>query len=280
MLLHTKSNLWLLGSGALLFVLGALTVQTTLLLHDSSNEMPAIAETTDTLVQTEPTAGPEPDAAEVATVADVSWPPLSTEQIVVDLPPPRLVGAVSVEEALVNRRSHRNYSATPLSSAELGQMLWAAVGVSDVETGKRTVPSRGEAYPIQVNVSVNKVQGIAPGLYEYLPLTHQLELIRSGTQADVWGELTGQPHPQGAPAVLLLTADMERGEGYYNTTQQESGHVGQNLYLQAAASNLHMLVMGGFDRELTRDYVNGSETDEPVYMVPIGHPAESEAATE
>lgn len=279
MQLHTQSNLWLVGSGALLFVLGALTVQATLLLHGSSAETPTMVQTNDTAAQA-PTDAEDKTAIE-DTTPSVTWPPRVTEETVIDLPQPSQVGTVSVEEALAARRSNRSYATTSLTLEDLGQMLWAAEGVNDPETEKRTVPSRGEAYPIQINVGVNRVSDLAPGLYEYLPVTHQLQLVRSGTQAAVWEELTGQPHPQGAAAVLLLTADMERGEDYYNSTLQESGHVGQNLYLQAAALDLHMLVMGGFDRALTRQYVNGTATDEPVYMVPIGNPvAEKETTTE
>lgn len=238
-----------------------------------------MVQTSDTAVQV-PT-DTEDEKSVAAAAPNVIWPPLATEETIIDLPEPRQAGTVSVEAALAARRSNRSYATTSLALEDLGQMLWAAEGVNDPETGKRTVPSRGEAYPIQISVGVNWVADLEPGLYEYLPVTHQLRLVRSGTQAAVWEELTGQPHPQGAAAVLLLTADMERGEDYYNSTLQESGHVGQNLYLQAAARDLHMLVMGGFDRDLTRQYVDGLATDEPVYMIPIGNPVtETETSTE
>jgi SagB-type dehydrogenase family enzyme len=274
--LHTKSNLWLLGSGALLFVLGALTVQVTLLLNQTVTPNPP----TESAVKNEATKTDVAQTTATGTtisesvVTEQEWlPELATDSVVVDLPTPNVVSEVSLETALNNRRSNRAYAATPIELTELGQMLWAAVGINDTKTGKRTVPSRGEAYPVTVYVGVERVNSLPNGLYRYLAESHQLELVRAGNQSMVWSELTGQTHPQNAAAVLLLAADMERGEEFYNSTLQESGHVGQNLYLQASALNLHMLVMGGFDRKLTNQYVDAKDTAELVYMVPVGNPA-------
>ncbi|MGB9643206.1 MAG: nitroreductase family protein, partial [Candidatus Ratteibacteria bacterium] len=51
---------------------------------------------------------------------------LEETAITVKLPVPETKGALSVEEALANRRSIRQYKNEPLSLKELGQILWAA----------------------------------------------------------------------------------------------------------------------------------------------------------
>jgi hypothetical protein len=64
----------------------------------------------------------------------------------VALPTPRYDSATSVEEALLKRRSIRDYKDEPLTLAELGQLLWAAQGITDL-AGFRTAPSAGALYP-------------------------------------------------------------------------------------------------------------------------------------
>ena len=46
----------------------------------------------------------------------------------ITLPPPRLKGPVSVEEALARRRSVRQFAPRELTMAEISQLAWAALG--------------------------------------------------------------------------------------------------------------------------------------------------------
>src|SRR3990172_7742041 len=58
------------------------------------------------------------------------------------LPQPRRSGPWSVEGALAERRSVREYAGAPLTRADLGQLLWAAQGITGAED-LRTAPSAG-----------------------------------------------------------------------------------------------------------------------------------------
>lgn len=62
------------------------------------------------------------------------------------LPPPREDGKTSVERALRQRRSMREFSDSSLSIQEVSQLLWAAQGVTD-EQGLRTAPSCRRSLP-------------------------------------------------------------------------------------------------------------------------------------
>jgi hypothetical protein len=49
----------------------------------------------------------------------------------IKLPPPRLRGEMSVEEAILKRRSRREYLDKPLKLEDLAQLLWSAQGITD-----------------------------------------------------------------------------------------------------------------------------------------------------
>ena len=253
----------LISTGVLLLIMGALLMY--VFMPQSVVEVSVVTE-----------ESIDPDGVVSALVeAPVEYmPPTPVAIDAIALPTPDVVGTMPVAAALAERRSNRAYSDAPVRLADLSQMLWAGIGVSDNELGLRTAPSRGEANPIGYYVVVDRVEGIEPGLYHYLPETHELELILVGDQRGVWESITGQPHPKNAAVTLLVTANMARGEGYRETTFQESGHVGQNLYLQATELGLSMLVMGGFSRADAAAYLGLDEYHHVVYLVPIGNPDE------
>jgi nitroreductase len=66
---------------------------------------------------------------------------------IVRLPPPRFEGPISIEQALLSRRSVRTFSRDPLTVDDLTQLLWAAQGITHSQ-GYRTAPSAGALYPL------------------------------------------------------------------------------------------------------------------------------------
>lgn len=194
----------------------------------------------------------------------------------VELLQPSFFGTVSIEEVLNERRTRRDFAETSLSLTNLSQLLWAAQGETD-EFGHRTAPSAHAIYPITVFVAVSDVFGVAPGLYMYQPETHSLGLLKEGDPRSAFADVTQQPHPQNAPATLILSANYLKPLEYFEpesskqVTLQESGHIGQNIYLQAEALDLAMVVMGGFDPIAAREMIGASDDENIVYLIPIGN---------
>ena len=97
----------------------------------------------------------------------------------IKLPSPRYNSGVSIEQALLKRRSVRKYKAEPLTIAEVSQLLWSAQGITN-PNGFRTAPSAGALYPLEVYLVVGEVKGLSKGIYKYLPKQHELLKIKDG----------------------------------------------------------------------------------------------------
>ena len=73
----------------------------------------------------------------------------------IELPEPRYDSETSVEKALLERRSIRDYSESSLSLSEISQLLWSAQGITNTR-GFRTAPSAGALYPLELFLVVGK----------------------------------------------------------------------------------------------------------------------------
>lgn len=93
------------------------------------------------------------------------------------------------------------------------------------------------------------------------------------------GLLTGESQQesiQTAPAVLIYGAIYPKaqekfpGESGVKVTLQESGHIGENVYLQAEALGLATVVVGGFNPIEVATELNLAEDETVVYLQPFG----------
>lgn len=194
---------------------------------------------------------------------------------IVHLPQPRLDSGTSVEKALLGRRSVREYPDEPLTIAEIGQILWAAQGVTSPD-GLRTAPSAGALYPLELYVVAGNVSGLADGTYRYRPQTHTLVPILTG---DRRGELSAAALHQAAirtaPASLVFSAVVARTTGKYGKrgvryVYMDHGHAAENVYLQAVALDLGTVVIGAFDDDGVRRVMSLSPEEEPLSIMPVG----------
>lgn len=193
------------------------------------------------------------------------------------LPQPQLENTVSLEQALLRRRSVRSYRPVPVSLAALAQLLWAAQGISSRE-GFRTAPSAGALYPLEVLLAVSRCDELAPGLYHYRPLRHDLVLWRSQDHRPaIAAAALDQECVYEAAAILVITAVPERTAVKYGAraaryVHLEAGHAAQNACLQAAALGLGTVTVGAFDDTALAEALTLPEAVEPVYLLPVGAP--------
>jgi SagB-type dehydrogenase family enzyme len=196
----------------------------------------------------------------------------------IKLPAPSTKGAVSVEEALQNRRSTRRFANRSLELAQISQLLWAADGLNRPD-GKRTAPSGRAVYPIDLYLVVGErgVANLAPGVYRFAAADQTLEPMAPGEfRPAVAKACNSQAWIGEAPVIVVITGDIKRsaaknGEQAALFTHLEAGFIGQNIFLQAGALNLGAGVAGGFKDKPLAQALKLPENDVPFLVMPVGH---------
>ena len=200
-----------------------------------------------------------------------------TRENCVSLPAPAHDGRTAFERAMWSRRSRREFSERSLRLSELAQLLWATQGMTGFE-GRRTAPSAGASYPLEVHVLAGAIEGLVPGHYGYLPRRHVLLEGAAGDRREALARAAEQqPWIARASAILVLTAISERttftyGERGARYVQQEAGAAAQNLQLQAAALGLASAVVGAFRDEEVARLLDLPAWETPVCILPVGVP--------
>ncbi len=190
----------------------------------------------------------------------------------ISLPPPKTDGAVSVEAAIQARRSIRRFTDEALTIEQIGQLAWAAQGITERSRGLRATPSAGATYPLDVYMVT------AEGVYSYEPAEHALVAHRSGDLREPLARAAlGQGSVRAAPLVIVVTAVYERTTGRYGDRAEryvhiEVGHLGQNVHLQAVAMGLGSVPVGAFDPAAIAECLNLPPERVPLYLIPVGHP--------
>ncbi len=209
--------------------------------------------------------------------------PCPPDARLVDLPRPadvRLPGA-DLAQMIVQRRSLRRYSAEALSLEELAYLLWLTQGVKKVTDRPvtfRTAPSAGARHAFETYLLINRVEGLAPGLYRYMALKHQLALLNE--QPGITAAVTHAAHDQRMIEISAVTfiwvAVLERmywryGERGYRYLHLDAGHVCQNLYLAAESIGCGAVAIAAYDDELMNATLGlDGESLFAVYLASLG----------
>jgi SagB-type dehydrogenase family enzyme len=167
------------------------------------------------------------------------------------------------------RRSVRMRGEQPLSAAQLGEFLYRAARVKEVQPASRELgspyessirpcASGGAMHELDLYLTVSRCTDIEPGLYRYDPLAHELEHVAElGPRQERL--LAGACASSGLitpPDVLItLAARFQRLAWKYQSiayavTLKNTGALYQQMYLVATAMNLAPCGLGGGDSDL------------------------------
>jgi len=191
------------------------------------------------------------------------------------------IGKIDMATAIADRQSCRSFKPEPLTRDELSFLLWATQGVrGQSEQGRvlRTVPSAGNRHALETYLAIQRVDGIEPGIYRYLPLEHQLlhlfevdEMPRKLTEATL-----EQPFVGRAAVVFVWTTIPYRMEWRYGLAAHkvialDAGHVCQNLYLACETIGAGTCAVAAYHQQLMDRLVDVDGADEfVVYLAPVG----------
>lgn len=212
-----------------------------------------------------------PACATQAPAAIRSGEALFTQTI--DLPSPVTTGTTSLEEVLQQRRSVRQFSPEPLSLADIGQLFWAAQGITSPD-GKRTAPSAGALYPLELYALTDEV------VLHYLPDGHRAESRDARPWRDAMQRAAvGQEVASRSPVAFVVAAVPARTEAKYGPlaadfVQREAGHATENLLLEATALHLAAVPVGGLDAAAVAEILALPPGTVVIYVVPVGHPVD------
>lgn len=211
--------------------------------------------------------------------------PFPHDSIRIDLPAREAarhaVRTLDISAAIENRRSRRTFSPDPLTMEELSFLLWATQGIKkrvDQGTAYRTVPSAGCRHALETYLCVLNITGLAPGMYRYLPLKHQLLYLYSdeSLSESVVNAALGQPFTAKAAVTFIWTAVPYRMEWRYDIAAHkvillDAGHVCQNLYLACEAVGAGTCAVAAYHQELMDELVQVDGEDEfVIYLAPVG----------
>lgn len=171
-----------------------------------------------------------------------------------------------LDELLAARATCRNFDAdAALPLADFASVLQRAFGAQasqELAPGavmlKKNSPSGGGLHPIDAFVLVQRVDGVAPGLYHYHCLEHSLEpvgpLAPAAAAAAAHELVAGQAWFANAPVLVLMAARFQRNFWKYRNhakawkvIQLDAGHLSQTLYLAATELGLGAFVTGAIN---------------------------------
>jgi putative peptide maturation dehydrogenase len=199
--------------------------------------------------------------------------------------------ATPVDELLAQRVTCRNFD--PLKFVDRGtfaQIMWRVFGAQEYKIHaenvviKRTSPSGGGLHPTEAYVVVQRVEGIAPGLYHYHSLDHALEPLpppAEGMAAFVRIMVAAQKYFLDAPVFVVMATRFPRTfwkyrnhTKAYRATIFDAGHLSQTLYLSATEFGLGAFITAAINEvDIERALGLDPLQESPLAVCGFGHRA-------
>lgn len=165
---------------------------------------------------------------------------------IIQLQTPNKQGGATINEALWNRQSSREYANEPLSLEELSGVMWAAAGINRPD-GHLTAPSALALYPIQTYAFLES------GVYLYDAKTNTLNRQVEG---DYRSLATLQDFANTASLNIVYIADLSVYEGRNMDANKvavlcgmDAAGYAENVNLYTAANGLKSITRGGAKAE-------------------------------
>mgnify|MGYP001597827467 FL=1 len=164
--------------------------------------------------------------------------------------------ASKLTELLRKRRSTRQFSGLPISKKELSYLLFSYSGLTRLgktfDDSRRSYPSAGGRYPLEIYPVILNCEGIKNGLYHYNIKENSLEVLLEENLQKWLNRAFGKEEWLKNAAVLFFItgvlgrAHIKYSDRGYRYMLIEAGHLAQNICLLATELGLGTCSIGGF----------------------------------
>jgi len=223
------------------------------------------------------------DRARSVSQPSLSWPNGNKG---LRLPAPMRAESRELLSMMARRRTVRATGHYALSQAELGDCLFAGLGITGyVKTPSGDLPlamtpSGGARNPFEAYVILRRGSDLSPGVYHYSAAEHSLQEVRGEVPAEMTALLANQAWCSDMSAYIVLVGVFERtmwkysDPNAYRVVLIEAGHVAQNIMV--AATNIGLtacptaaIAHGPMSETLQIDKL----THVPMYVLTLDKPA-------
>ena len=197
----------------------------------------------------------------------------------------------SVDALLARRATCRNFDPDrAVDGATFANILHRVFGAqaayeihADNVVIKRNSPSGGGLHPTEAYVVVQRVDGIAPGLYHYHPIDHALEPLpppeRGDLRAFVRMMVAAQKYFIDAAVFVVMVPRFARTFWKYRNHSKayraiilDVGHLSQNLYLSATEFDLGAFITAAINEvDIEQAFGLDPLVESPLAVVGFGH---------
>ena len=185
---------------------------------------------------------------------------------------PLIRSEMTLDEAILKRRSIRSFAPEPLSRDQLLALAWAGQGITEPSRGLRTAPSAGALYPLELYFVTPE------GVVHYIPSRHFLEPYLEGDlRAALSKAALGQTSVAKAAVTVVFAAVVERTAVKYKGRAEryvliEIGHAAQNILLKAVSMGLCAVPVGAFEDDQIAAVLKLPQGYHPYYLLCVGYP--------
>lgn len=199
------------------------------------------------------------------------------QKINLKLNPPRNF----LERIVLKRESYHTFSDISITLEELSRLLLFSAGIThkgeNQDEIRRSYPSAGARYPLEVYLISLNVKYLDKGLYHYNVKERCLEKLLSQDLTNWLLSVTGNDRfLKSAAAIFIITAVLDRTrikykDRGYRYALIEAGHLAQNLLLEVTALGLGGYPIGGFIDEALDKFLDIDKRKEvTLYLVAVG----------
>ena len=207
--------------------------------------------------------------------------------VAVPLPTTLAPTVMPLGEALLKRRTYRDFSPQPVTAQQLATILHYAFRPQRfIDAGRfglmlqKTSPSAGARHELECYVAARNVEGIDPALYHYKGMDHSLTRIGEVPDDSQIAFLThNQRQCYGSPFVCFTTAIFSRLSYKYRHARAyrlwmyDVGHFGQTFVLTCTALGLGAYQTAAFRDSEVEKYLGIYGSGEyATYVLGAGHP--------